>query len=142
MRDTEQRRAHRKFHDLLRDERGPASAHSCVDCGKPAKEWSWDKGSGDNFGNSAFGDSFDEYSPRCQSCHRKLDAAGWRHSDETRAKMSAVKQGRPLSDTHREAIRKSLKGRVRSEAEKQAIRDGKRRAREMREGGSDHQSRD
>lgn len=127
MRDPEQRRAHRQFHDRLRAEKGRAADHSCVDCGKPAKEWSWDGGSGENFGSSAVGDNFDEYSPRCQSCHRKLDAAGWTHSEESRAKMSAAKTGRSLSEDHRNSIRNALKGRSRPEEVKRAISEGHQR---------------
>ena len=133
MRNGEQRQAHLKFHKALRAERGSASAHPCVDCGKPAKEWSWDKGSGDNFGNSAFGDSFDEYSPRCQSCHRRLDAAGWTHSDEARAKMSAAKKGKPLSEAHREAIRRGNLGKKYSEERVRNMVEGRKRAQAARQ---------
>ena len=136
----EQRRAHRKFHDLLRAEKGPASDHSCVDCDKPAQEWSWDKGSGENFGTKSFGDSFDEYSPRCRSCHRKMDAAGWNHSPETIEKMRAAKIGRPLSEEHRDSIRKSLTGKTRKPFSKEwrenmVAAQQRRRARERGETG-------
>lgn len=109
----EQWKAHRKFHDSLRKERGPASNHLCVDCGKPAHEWSWDNGSLEDYGTKAFGESFDEYSPRCRSCHRKKDAAGWSPSEEAREKMRAAKLGRSQGEEHRAAISAGLTGRIR-----------------------------
>lgn len=123
----EQRRKHRKFHDRLRAERGPASNYACVDCNGPAKEWSWKGGSGENFGSGAFVENFDQYEPRCQSCHRSKDAKGWKHPEEAIAKMRAAKLGRPLSEEHRRAISNSLKGRPRPEEVKRAISEGHKR---------------
>lgn len=128
----EQRREHRRFHDRLRAARGRAADYPCVDCGGPAKEWSWDKGSGETFGSGTFVDNFDEYSPRCQSCHRKMDVAGRTHSEETREKMRAAKIGRPLSEEHRAAIGDALRGRSRPEEVKRAISEGHRRRKEQK----------
>ena len=106
---TQQWQAHRKFHDRLRKERGPASHHPCVDCGKPAQEWSWDNGSSEDYGTKAIGESFDEYSPRCRSCHRIKDGAGWSPSEETRRKMRAAKLGKSQPETQRTARSESMK---------------------------------
>ena len=111
---SEQWKAHREFHDRLRKERGPASNNPCVDCGKPAQEWSWDNGSNEDYGTKAIGESFDEYSPRCRSCHRNRDVKGWSPSEEAREKMSAAKKGVPLSQDHAAAISASLTGMARA----------------------------
>lgn len=109
----DQRNAHRKFHDHLRKERGSASTYMCVDCDKPAKEWSWDNSSLETYGSKSFGASFDEYSPRCQSCHRKKDGVGFTHSSESREKMRRAKLGTKQTDEHRAAISAGLTGRTR-----------------------------
>jgi len=75
-------------HRLLSRARGKACEHDCVDCGKQAKHWSQTHDTNPN--------DFDNYNPRCVSCHWKYDAPikypgpggiGIR-SDEVRAKMS------------------------------------------------------
>ena len=104
-----EKQAHRRFHDQLRKERGPASAHTCVDCDKPAQEWSWDNGSIENYGTKAFGESFEEYSPRCQPCHRKKDGTGFTHSPETRERMRAAKLGKSQPESQRTARSQSMK---------------------------------
>lgn len=140
----DQWKAHREFHDRLRKERGSASDHPCVDCGKPAQEWSWDNGSSEDYGTKAIGKSFDEYSPRCKSCHRIKDAAGWAHSEETRAKMSAAKTGIPLSEEHRTAISAGLTGMARapfSEEHKKNLSAAAKRGWAKRRGETVDQSR-
>lgn len=63
-------------HQRLRDEHGRASEHLCVDCGKQARDWSYDHG--------AEAEKLDErgwpydptgqaYSPRCSPCHTAHD---------------------------------------------------------------------
>jgi hypothetical protein len=68
-------------HKLFRKAKGNAKDQVCA-CGSPAKEWSYDhtdasemlaetyRGSGVI---AAFSLDFDRYTPKCISCHRKLD---------------------------------------------------------------------
>lgn len=71
-------------HRRVRLERGPASAHLCVDCGKrPARQWSYDHNDPnerprvrDSTGrviSGPFSTNPAMYSPRCTGCHRRLD---------------------------------------------------------------------
>ena len=64
-------------HGRLHRARGPASAHNCVDCRKPAQEWSLKKSAtdvkNDPINGKPFSDNFDDYEPRCTPCHRKYD---------------------------------------------------------------------
>ncbi len=129
----EQRRAHRVFHDHLRKERGPASAQTCVDCGGPAKEWSWNGGSLEDYGSKTFVDDFDQYEPRCQPCHRRKDGTGFTHSPETREKMRVAKLGTHQSPEHRANISAALKGKTYSEERKKNMSEGRKRAQERRE---------
>lgn len=67
-------------HSRLRRLRGPASAHLCVDCGKPARHWSLphdapnqkvglsNKGKPTRFSPDPF-----VYVPRDSSCHKRYD---------------------------------------------------------------------
>ena len=106
---SEQWKAHREFHDRLRKERGPASDNPCADCGRPAQEWSWDNASLETYGTKAVGESFDEYSPRCQPCHRKMDGTGFTHTPETRERMRAAKLGKQQPESQRAARSQSMK---------------------------------
>jgi hypothetical protein len=58
-----------RVHRALRRERGPASAHPCVDCGGPAAEWSLN----DPVVANDFSEDLQRYSPRCRPCHRLYD---------------------------------------------------------------------
>lgn len=64
--------------------RGRAGDHPCADCGKPAHAWSLNK---ETVGTIAIGlpsknakmslpfsDAIEDYSPRCRSCHARLDS--------------------------------------------------------------------
>jgi hypothetical protein len=68
-------------HDRLRNARGRASAHLCVDCGEPAKEWAYDGNDANelhewvNGSYLAFSLNLSAYSPRCHKCHRRFDVA-------------------------------------------------------------------
>lgn len=58
--------AYQTLHTRVKVERGLATKHNCIDCGKPAKEWSQkEETSGLNL--------YDHYDPRCISCHHKYD---------------------------------------------------------------------
>lgn len=76
-----------KIHRDLTSERGKAREHSCVDCGKQARHWSfdgceelrWGRRSGYRngyaVGPSPFCVHIEHYSPRCPSCHMRYDRA-------------------------------------------------------------------
>ena len=57
--------------------RGPASGHSCCDCGRPAGEWSYIGGSDREQVSRQNGHPYspapDDYVARCVPCHRKYD---------------------------------------------------------------------
>jgi hypothetical protein len=57
--------------------RGSASAHSCVDCGRPARDWSYDHGDPDERQSDDGPYSLDSarYAARCRYCHIDLDRA-------------------------------------------------------------------
>lgn len=61
MRSAEYNRDHAR----VRRERGAADHNACVDCGRKARDWSFNHGE-----NAADPMS---YSPRCRSCHMKYD---------------------------------------------------------------------
>ena len=64
-------------HNRVKNARGKASEHSCVDCGGQAGHWSYTGNalhefSGDGRGRRWSGDP-DDYAPRCITCHRTFD---------------------------------------------------------------------
>lgn len=67
------------LHQRLRNYRGSAREHSCVDCGGDAKHWSYDHLSdGERLGRTGkylvpFSPNLEDYSPRCVPCHKKMD---------------------------------------------------------------------
>jgi hypothetical protein len=69
-------------HKRVRAARGLARNHSCVDCGRPARHWSYDNTDPDALYESGRGHySLDpsRYEPRCPSCHKHFDLAA-RHA--------------------------------------------------------------
>lgn len=71
-------------HYRIYRERGPASDHSCVDCGRTAEEWSYD-GQAEHemvqtlpfktgMVQARYSPDPKDYSPRCKSCHGLRDA--------------------------------------------------------------------
>lgn len=64
-------------HEKVRKDKGAPSGHSCVDCGKKADHWTYDHSSDSEKTktNDSLPYSTDtkHYSPRCRSCHNKLD---------------------------------------------------------------------
>lgn len=68
-------------HDRLRADRGAASSHTCIDCGRPASHWSYDHADADEQyataipGHPAFSLKPEHYSPRCVPCHKVFDLA-------------------------------------------------------------------
>lgn len=67
-------------HCRMRADKGPASNHACVDCNKPAQEWSYDNNDPDEFiGQAGLGKGCkyslkpEHYVARCVPCHRRFD---------------------------------------------------------------------
>lgn len=67
-------------HKRLERQRGSARDHACVDCGGPAREWSYDHTDPDALTCDVRGSvlayslDLDRYEPRCVRCHRRFDA--------------------------------------------------------------------
>jgi hypothetical protein len=70
---------YRTVHKRLDARRGPASNHSCIDCGRPGQEWSYNESDPNEMvervGRFAMRYSTDlaQYDPRCIPCHRRRD---------------------------------------------------------------------
>lgn len=64
-------------HRWLTVDRGPATAHACTDCGKPARQWSYDNADPDELIDKGlrYSRDLDHYVPRCLSCHKRFDIA-------------------------------------------------------------------
>lgn len=66
------------MHWSLRRNRGSASEHVCIDCGNQAHHWSYNHSSRneliDEQSGLAYSPSYDDYDPRCVSCHNRFDA--------------------------------------------------------------------
>jgi hypothetical protein len=65
------------LHKRLRKNRGLASQYSCVDCGEPAAQWSYDHTDPNEkiakAGPHPYSTDPNRYHPRCKSCHKKFD---------------------------------------------------------------------
>lgn len=95
-------------HLRLKRKFGLARKYKCTDCGKQAKDWSFDRKKGHS-------SNLKRYKPRCNSCHMKLDmtkekiekrrkrmlgkkySLGHKHTKETKIKMSLSHTGRKKS---------------------------------------------
>lgn len=66
---------YRALHKRLERQNGPATLHSCFDCGKRAAQWSYQGGdSGERVERGlAYTPNMDAYVARCVSCHKRLD---------------------------------------------------------------------
>ncbi|AIT13145.1 HNH endonuclease [Mycobacterium phage Ruotula] len=62
-------------HERLRNYRGPASAHLCVDCDGPAAHWAYDYECPDERDSPSgpYSTSMDHYRPMCATCHKRFD---------------------------------------------------------------------
>ena len=76
--DTEPRYA--AAHDRVARLHGPASQHPCVDCGNPARHWSYDHNDPDELyavglsaNPMAYSANPDHYEARCVPCHKRYD---------------------------------------------------------------------
>ncbi|WP_231974687.1 hypothetical protein, partial [Mycobacterium sp. E1747] len=64
-------------HRVVKNQRGNASEHRCVDCGKPAQQWSYDHTDANAIIDARGREySFEphRYQPRCVACHLNFDA--------------------------------------------------------------------
>jgi len=64
-------------HGRVQTDRGPADAHPCVDCGLPARQWSYGHDDPDELLEAGLPYSLDpwHYVPRCVPCHKRVDDA-------------------------------------------------------------------
>ena len=64
-------------HSRVRAVKGSAAEHLCIDCGNPAKHWSYDHTDPDEHTSDSgpFSLHPDRYQPRCHKCHRNFDLA-------------------------------------------------------------------
>lgn len=67
------------MHKRIFYDKGAASKHQCVDCRRPAKEWSYKGGAPNEYWeltrgcNLAYTTDQSYYEPRCVKCHRRKD---------------------------------------------------------------------
>jgi hypothetical protein len=71
---------YRAAHHRVRSARGPASAHSCVDCGSTARDWSLRRNAAvthtapSNGYPCRISPDPNDYEPRCKKCHGVYDS--------------------------------------------------------------------
>ena len=85
------------WHHRVRKARGPARGYACVDCGRPAQDWSTVNPSSDAIG--------DRFQPRCRRCHRYYDGAvgeGNRRAKLTSGKVRELRARRADGLTYRQ----------------------------------------
>lgn len=66
------------MHGRLNHRRGRARRHSCVDCGQPARHWSYDHADPNELTSPTgleYSTNLDHYQPRCRPCHEAFDKA-------------------------------------------------------------------
>lgn len=63
------------MHFRIRREQGSARQHPCVDCGRQAREWSYDHADSDERDSvhGPYSVDMSHYQPRCKSCHATFD---------------------------------------------------------------------
>jgi len=63
------------MHARLARIRGPASRYRCVDCGRAARDWSYDWSCPDELMDrfGAYSADPNRYQPRCRRCHHRFD---------------------------------------------------------------------
>ena len=87
------------MHSRLARQRSKASAHTCVDCEQPAREWSYNHDDPDEIVGEHRGSrvvyslDVEHYNPRCSRCHNALD----------RRPRATCKRGHPIDDAYRTA---------------------------------------
>ena len=72
------------MHKRVWSARGLASTHLCIDCGAPAKHWSYTHDCPDelNDGHYIFCPHVEHYEPRCVSCHIRYDLPTRKRGEE------------------------------------------------------------
>lgn len=63
-------------HYYVSKTRGRARRHQCIDCGQPARQWSYDHADPDELESPAglqYSVDPQHYDPRCMTCHRTFD---------------------------------------------------------------------
>ena len=67
--------AYMTVHSRLQAEKGPASAHQCVDCEGRAKDWAFTYTCTDPKGSrfGPYSTDLKHYQPMCRQCHRRFD---------------------------------------------------------------------
>lgn len=92
--------AYRTVHSRLTSRRGRASDYPCVDCGKPAQDWSYDNTDPDERTSPQglpYSVDLDHYEPRCKPCHAKFDGWSGRYS---RSQPLACVHGHPFDQAN------------------------------------------
>jgi hypothetical protein len=101
-----------RIHRRLKDKRGPASKHACIDCGKQAQHWSYQHGCPEEQyepRRGAFCTHLNEhYHPRCVPCHNKYDPPKEREKIICTVEGCSIEQNaKGLCHTHYYRWRKS-----------------------------------
>lgn len=133
---------HAALHGRLKRLKGSAKSYKCHDCDKQALDWS-------NVSQQYLG--IDDFVPRCRSCHTRYDGKivnlkgkhcpkGFKHSEETKAKVASAMMGNKhlLGHRHTEETKKKMSeshkgikfpGRIHSEERKKKISESMKLAR-------------
>lgn len=97
--------SYRTAHERVRNTKGKASEHACVDCGRLAAQWSYDGLDADELTDPKTGCKYstkpDRYQARCQLCHLKADRRfGETHASAklTDAQIRAIRASTGTSD--------------------------------------------
>lgn len=65
---------HRAAHERVKARRGKASQYACVDCGVPARHWSYDHlDPNEIHSDRPYSPDPAHYEPRCVPCHKRFD---------------------------------------------------------------------
>lgn len=72
-------------HERVKTDKGNATRHFCVDCGRQAEHWSYDHNDpneliSDDLGGIPYSTDTACYSPRCVPCHKSFDLGRNRHT--------------------------------------------------------------
>lgn len=74
---TSTRPTYEAMHSRLNYRKGLARRQPCIDCGEPARQWSYDHLDPNELTSPSgleYSTDPDRYQPRCRPCHHKLDA--------------------------------------------------------------------